>query len=347
MADPNFGFKLAQQGIQLSNARVDTPYKFPPKLSTDPNLGFNLAREGVNLSKGIKSYRYPLAALSEKNGGTDYLEVKIIEYSAPGFDSPQGSLRLPTGTEKNSRKVPLAYIILPIPQNLSDSNSVDWGDNTTGAIPGAGVGAIMDVLKSSNPVTETASQVQNLISTALNTIKTGEGQKLTTALVSSALVNSLGANNSLESVLSRSTGQVINPNLELLFNGVTLRNFQFSFDFAPRSPEEAEQVKQIIRLFKKHMSAKNQASSGNGLLIKAPEVFQLTFKSGSSDHPFLFKFKPTALLGINVDYNASGQYATYRDGTPVHMSMNLTFKELNPIYSEDYDSADSGTGVGY
>ena len=160
-----------------------------------------------------------------------------------------------------------------------------------------------------------------------------------------ALVNSRGSNASVETILSRSTGQVLNPNLELLFNGVTLRNFDFSFDFAPRSAEEGEEVKQIIRLFKQHMSAKSKANFGSGLFIASPDIFQLTFKSGSSDHPFLFKFKPTALLGMSVDYNASGQYSTYKDGTPVHMSMVLRFKELNPIYAENYDEV--RTGVGY
>jgi hypothetical protein len=37
-------------------------------------------------------------------------------------------------------------------------------------------------------------------------------------------------------------------------------------------------------------------------------------------------------------------YATYDDATPVSMTMDLTFKELEPIYDVDYDDAD---GVGF
>lgn len=317
----------------------------------DPLLGFRLAQQGVDLSAKStpkKSYRYPLAALDSTYGGTDYLEIKIIEYTAPGFNSPSGSLRLPSAGSSSSAtslKNPLYYILLPIPQNLSDSNSVDWGDSTIDPFSGAGISGIQDIIGSSNPLSQAASEIGNLINTAVGTIKTGEGQKLVSSTVAGALVSSLGSNVSVGSILSRATGQVINPNLELLFNGVTLRQFPFSFEFAPRSPEEGQEVRQIIRLFKKHMSAKSNATSGNGLLIKSPEVFQLTFKSGSSDHPFLFKLKPTALLSMDVNYNASGPYATYRDGTPVHMTMNMIFKELSPIYAEDYDSVQ--TGVGY
>ena len=38
-------------------------------------------------------------------------------------------------------------------------------------------------------------------------------------------------------------------------------------------------------------------------------------------------------------------YATYQDGTPVHIRMSLTLKEINPIYMEDY--ADHPDGVGF
>ena len=39
-----------------------------------------------------------------------------------------------------------------------------------------------------------------------------------------------------------------------------------------------------------------------------------------------------------------GTYATYEDGTPVSIKMDLTFKEIEPIYDIDYDEVG---GVGY
>ena len=56
-----------------------------------------------------------------------------------------------------------------------------------------------------------------------------------------------------------------------------------------------------------------------------------------ADHPFLNSFKLCALTGLNVNYTNAGTYASYDDGTPVNIRMNITFKELNPIYSEDYE----------
>ena len=170
------------------------------------------------------------------------------------------------------------------------------------------------------------------------------------ATVGGAIISALGGNVSYESILSRATGQILNPNLELLFQGSNIRSFPFTFDFAPRDRREAQEVKNIIRAFKQSMVPRTDASGGpiaNGIFIKSPKVFLISYKSGNRAHPFLNRFKACALLDMNISYTGSGTYATYQDGTPVHMQVSLTFKELNPIYAEDYDTDEGQIGVGY
>ena len=89
------------------------------------------------------------------------------------------------------------------------------------------------------------------------------------------------------------------------------------------------------------------SNTNAGLFISAPSVYQLTYKTGPAKHSFLNTFKPCALTDISVNYTASGTYATYEDGAPVHLQMSLTFKEINPVYSEDYDQPEAMDGVGY
>ena len=43
------------------------------------------------------------------------------------------------------------------------------------------------------------------------------------------------------------------------------------------------------------------------------------------------------MTDISVNYTGEGVYATYNNGTPVSMIMNLSFKEVAPIYDIDYD----------
>ena len=96
------------------------------------------------------------------------------------------------------------------------------------------------------------------------------------------------------------------------------------------------------------MAARSSSTSGGtGLFISAPSIFKISYKSGGSPHPFLPVFKPCALINMEVNYTGSGIYATYNDGTPVHLKLTLSFQELNPVYFEDYSSTDGSKGVGY
>ena len=47
---------------------------------------------------------------------------------------------------------------------------------------------------------------------------------------------------------------------------------------------------------------------------------------------------------MKVNYTAAGSHSTFYDGTPTHIQVDMQFKELNPIFREDYASAG---GVGY
>ena len=52
---------------------------------------------------------------------------------------------------------------------------------------------------------------------------------------------------------------------------------------------------------------------------------------------------------MNVTYDSAGAYATYTDGTPVKMTLQLSFRELSPVYNEDYSEGLPGAndGVGF
>ena len=69
-------------------------------------------------------------------------------------------------------------------------------------------------------------------------------------------VNIFGANVNINSLLAREQGKILNPNMELLFNSVTLRTFRFSFKMTPRDRNESVSIKSIIRTLKKNMAAK-------------------------------------------------------------------------------------------
>ena len=301
--------------------------------------------QGTNSTEPL---RYPY---SRKNENSDYLQIRILEYRKPGEEGNpfSGGLNLESaftryGLERKDgfinpgKAKVLQTILLPIPQSIQDSNGVRWGEDSLNSIASRGLAATEAIT--------TAKDVGGAIeagrSATQNLVKIGTGDQarnLTNLFFGAQVVNALGGNTSFQSLVSRTTGQALNPNLELLFNGVTLRSFSFDFDFVPRNEREAREVRSIIRTLKKHMSAKGGSSGSieEGLFIKSPDIFFVRYMSGNENHRYLNQFKPMALKNMSMNYTGSGTYATYENTSPVHYKMNLQFQEIDPIYAEDYD----------
>ena len=234
------------------------------------------------------------------------------------------------------------YIRLPIPQSISDSTQVSWGPDPLDPLSAFAVSQGAKLINSNFNLRQAGF---DLIKGAQNLGLTEQNKNAIIAAASSKAYGAFGGNISVTGLISRASGQVFNPNLELLFNGVNLRSFPFTFDFAARNSAEAKVIKSIIREFKKAMTAKSASqTSSAGVFIKAPDVFQIAYKRGPNAHPFLNKFKPMALTDMQLNYTGSNTYATYADGTPIHITMTLPFTELNPVYNEDYKEDDIGVG---
>ena len=296
------------------------------------------------------NYRYPNTQLEEDS---DFLEIKIVEYKPPGFNqSEEQPFKLSNSTEGLQKNIenPIGYIFLPVPENIQDSNDVEWGEDSINGLAAKGFAIAKDAISSKGAGEATGKLIMGAAKGIGDIAGDSSAQGLAQSFFASKAVNILGGNTSLGGMLSRSQGQVLNPNMELLFKGVTLRGFSFDFDLAPRDKKEGETIKNIIREFKMNMNARNSSSgseNSSGLFIKSPNVFQLTYKTGSSNHAFLHKFKPMALKNMSVNYTGAGTYATYDDTTPIHMKLSLSFQELNPIYAEDYEKEQGLEGVGY
>ena len=299
-------------------------------------------------------YRYPLTKLTTSD---DYLKITFLQYVAPGLGYSPGTLSLRSSDDvygnvgdPNDRPQQKGTVILPIPDNIQDSNSVSWGEGSMGPLQAA-VAAAGEGLLGSGTREEAISQIEAGIEKAFGSASSGSVQKMIKGVFIGLGANTLsGKNTAIEQFTSRFAGTVFNSNIELLFSGITLRQpFTFAYDIVPRSEREATEVKNIIKKFKIHSAAKKGtvAEGAAGLFLKAPEVFRIEYMSGGSPHPYLNRFKMCALMNITVNYTGSGTYATYSDATPVHMTMALTFRELTPIYAEDYETGTGSQGTGF
>ena len=309
--------------------------------------------------------RYPYEALTAH---TDYLQIDIVEYKsvkqssgslvsnpASGARRIQGSKVVgstrPRGLATKALKN-TGTILLPVPNSVQDGNSVDYGSSKLGSLQATAATGIRNLMDAdfTKGAEVYGDQIKQSVAKAKNEFVAGVGgaDKAADILkkqLTTQAVGMLGGNITIDQLMARENGEIFNPNMELLFNGPTLRNFKFSYKMMPRNEKEAEQVRLIIRSLKSNMAVKTKASSGQGgsFFLKTPNVFNLRYRTGNSDHPFLHKFKQCFLTDISVNYTGEASHMTYADGTPVSMVMDLTFKELEPIYDVDYDE-DGGVG---
>lgn len=298
--------------------------------------------------KGRTKYQQDLRYPENMNKNQDCIKFQIIKYKASrlGLSNQNPTLRTNSGTGRDI----LTSIVLPMPSGgISDRNSVSWGDGKLDLAATAFSGAALGFLEGG------AKGAGNAAKNDINLIMGKDGKDMLGELVKAkSLESALGSSN----LLSRLSGLAINESLELLFDGPQLREFSFSFKMTPRSKNEAQMVRSIIRTFKQAMSVKRSESV---LLLKSPHTFRISYLTSTQDHPYLNRFKECALTNCSVNYTPDGQYMSYDDSSPDGRSMtayelSLSFNELEPIFDDDYDKDFDGvdkkdalpfTNIGY
>lgn len=228
-------------------------------------------------------------------------------------------------------------VTLPIQPSITDSNAARWGSSEMNAIQSFGVATSIN-LANRNDVDSLISGLGEIGTRALEEIfKNKQYRQAIGLYLAEQAVGSQG-------LLSRTTGQVLNPNMELLFQGPELRSFTFQFKLSPRSSEEAVRVKKIIRFFKQAMSVK---TTSDNVFLKSPFVFDIRYLSNNEDHKSLNRIKTCALLGCDVDYTPDGSYMTFNDAdkTMTSYGLSLRFSELEPIYDSDYNQGSGASGT--
>lgn len=273
--------------------------------------------------------RYPA---SQIDGNYDFVQFSIVEYVPGGegalADAIAGVGGRPSGRLKNQS--PVGSVILPMPLNISSQNNVSFSDDNMNAFQAGAQDIVSNAIQ---------GDLGNALNNSRNALgaNASEAKKALRAKITQDIVG--GGN-----LLTRTTGAVLNSNMELLFKGPSLRTFSFDYKMTPRDKGEAQNCKQIIRMFKKAMAPKVK---GGALFLYTPNVFLINFIHRGQNHPFLNKIKPCALTGLGVNFTPDGAYMTYEDGSPVAYNLQFSFSEMEPIYDIDYENDEGAEGTGF
>ena len=304
----------------------------------------------------LKYYAYPSDMFSNPINYPDHMVFERFEYRAPfsSLVTTQTNVGdiLRDGLQRGSAlKKFMGMARLPMPNQLSAGNAVNWGGGTantftTGALAQAfnvGMGALNQSTVAGGlykAVTDAFGSTGKALGSIGKAISDDPNAKELAALLAAQFaLGQIGINADPNQFISRARGRTINPNLELLFSSPKLRSFEFDFDFAPNNPEEAEVVRKIQRWFKVAMSPRTLEN--NPLFLGSPNVFRLRYRTaGDKRIKGLNMFKVCALTNVGINYTPDGTYQSYADpqanSMPVRTKMKLSFSELTPIFDKDY-----------
>jgi len=306
--DPNFG-QGQRDDFQPSSVSVS---------ENTPDNGITPSNSAEGTRNSFDTLLVYPTTLRQSN--QDTIHFTMMEYVSKSLGPSNGTL---SAGERTSDRKSIGRVVLPIPAGINDQNQVNWQSGSMNA------GQMAVASLALTGITEGLTSMGEKTADILGNIGGNEGD------VKKALASTIAgaATGDSKALMQRATGQVMNPNMELLFNGPELRQFSFAFNFTARSASEGRTILRILRFFKQGMSP---IKSTSNLFLKSPHTFKLEYKNGNREHKALNRFKECALTSCQLQYTPDGNYSTFEDGIMTKYQMTLAFGELEPVFNSDY-----------
>lgn len=275
--------------------------QYPSSLDSSPEFGLNKVVFFINVQGGGKFAQ-------DKNNSMQLYDVPPSEYEdylagRKGIETI-GELAQKAGvnlTVAQKMKRLSSAIVLYVPNNIRTGYSVNWSEED---------------FQKEEFYAEMALQASKMA--------TGQDSTLVSTAVGGIAAKQLNGMSYIQKATKITPG---NSKAEQLFKGVNFRDFNFDYQFSPRSEKEAAAVLRIIRLFRHHMlpEFKDQAN----FLYIYPSEFEIKYYKGAKENEYIEKHMTCVLVNMIVDYTPNGQFNTFSNGMPTQINMSLTFRELS------------------
>ena len=149
--------------------------------------------------------------------------------------------------------------------------------------------------------------------------------------------------------VSKATGQILNPHKAVVYQGPGgFRTFSFTFILVPKSADEAKEIFNIVKFFKKRMHPGTGAGQGinslSSVTLTYPDEFEIKYHinnkevDGSDYTKPLFKIKNCFMESFAVDYTTSSLVSFMDDDQPVTTTISMSFKETQLLTKKDIDA---------
>lgn len=235
---------------------------------------------------------------------------------------------------KQSRARGLGSVLLYAPFTRTDTAGFQWKQENTGLAGGqfsSGAKGVSDTIR--NVTNQAAGYIRG---GAADSGAVGTAAAIYGTLFASDVVGKGFGNfaTNIRSQVLRGAGAALNNHLESFFEDVKMRSFTFEFQLSPRTPEEAQEIQQIIKMFK-YAGHPAQYEGLAGVFFAYPQVFDIEIFNEQQTH----KIGTSALTGMSTVYGGDTRNHTFYDKHPVQVTLSLQFTELEIL---DKDKIDRG-----
>jgi hypothetical protein len=203
-----------------------------------------------------------------------------------------------------------AAIVLYMPTSINSRTGVSWDE--------ADLGGSMDTsIEMAAQASQAAAEADGFLNKVVAATKS----------ISQSTRGAIGAALLKGNAAARSARETPgNTRAEMLFNRVNFRQFDFNFQFLPKSQEEAMNVMNIVKMFKHHMLP--EFKDPTSFLYIYPSEFNVKIYSGSKENPYIEKYMTAVCTSVSIDYTPNGMFNAFKDGIPQQINLSMSFQEI-------------------
>ena len=141
-----------------------------------------------------------------------------------------------------------------------------------------------------------------------------------------------------------------NPYLRAIFEQVSRRSFNYSFEMIPNNPQEARTIKEIVAFFRTNLypdveGLDNAGTNFTDFVYKFPNKFRIHYDFDGKK--IAHKMLDCYLESVSVSFSNQGTQTFHPDGEFLSTKIDLSFTEERTLNRNDVDPSKHDDGVGY